>query len=75
MSDKKLYAVVFDNDLEYPGQLQFCNVEDGRPVLQGCGTNITPSLEHAEASLMRLKSLYPEISYRVVQVTLQEVEV
>lgn len=74
MRTNNLYAVVFDNDPDFPGQLQFCNVEDGRAVLQGCGTNVTPSWEHTEASRLRLESLFPEINYRVVRVTLQEVE-
>lgn len=68
----KLYSVVFDNDPDFPGQLQFCNVASDEEYWTGGGTNITQNLEYATEVANMCKFNYPEVNYRVVEVALKE---
>lgn len=70
----KLYSVVFDNDPDFPGQLQFCNVASDEDFMDGAGTNITADLAYAKEVAAMCKFNYPEIDYRVVEITMKDVE-
>lgn len=69
--DKKLYAVVFDNDEMYPGVLQFCNVGNDEEHLQCAGTNLTHDKVHAVAVVKECKKYWPDYNYRVVEMIIK----
>ena len=68
MKTNNMYAVVFDNDEEFPGVLQFCTVNDKTQQ----PSSVTELLEEAKWICDLCKQNYPELNYRVVPVTLGE---
>lgn len=69
----KLYALVFDNDEEFPGVLQFCNVASDEDYLQGAGTNISEDLGYVQKILSNCKEHHPQYNYRIVEIVVKDV--
>lgn len=68
----KLYALVFDNDEEFPGVIQFCNVASDEDFLQGAGTNVSDNLEQVQSFLSSSKEAYPSYNYRIVEIVVKD---
>lgn len=69
----KQYAVIFDNDEEFPGVTQFCNVASEEEFLEGSGTNVTEDYAYAVQFVVDSKEAYPSLNYRVVEVSVREI--
>lgn len=70
----KLYGVVFDNYDDTLNTLQWCNVSSEDDYQDGSGTNITGSLEYAKYVRDLCKTGFPTLNYRVVELTMKEIE-
>lgn len=71
----KLYALVFDNDEEFPGVLQFCNCASNENFLQGAGTNFSEDLENVQEILSSCKAHHPQYNYRIVEIIVKDIAV
>lgn len=69
----KLYALVFDNDEEFPGVLQFYNVASDEDFLQGAGTNVSEDLEYVQKILSNCKEHHPQYNYRTVEIIVKDI--
>lgn len=66
--NETFYAVCFDNDPDFPGKLQWCNLGD-----MADPGNLTKSLERAQWERDDMAKHYPQINYRVMRLTAEDV--